>query len=145
MKASEVDGIPLNSRPFLAKRSFLHLLTGDILLVRWYSSNTNFSIDAEWLIISSNFGSNEILEREVVSSPKSFHVFHANVFPIPTENKTGSHPVNAYGRYFDFSGLTAAVIVCISRYLKCLANESSNNLSCSNTPIDIAIASVSSV
>ena len=138
-------------RSFLAKRSFLHSLAVDIVLVRLYSSTTNLSIDAEWLVISSNFGSNDILEKEVVSSPKWFHVFHAAFFPLPTKNETWSHPVNAWksGRHFDFSGLRAAVILRISIYWKWfpvpIASQSSNKSSCPNKPIDIATTSASTM
>ena len=121
------------------------------LFLRSYGSNSNLSIETEWLIISSNFRSSDILGNEVVSSPKWFHVFHAAFFPLPVKNKTWSHPLNVWKsvRHFHFSRPRSTVILCISRHLKCfpvwIANQSPNKCSCPNKLTDIATTSVSSV
>ena len=151
MRASGVGGIPSNSRPFLAKRSFLHSLTVDIVLVQSYDSTRNLSIDAVWLVIPSNLGCKDVLENEVVSLPKWLHVFHATFFPLHAKNETWSHQLNAWksGRYLDFLGPRTAVILCISRHLKCfpvsIVYQISSKSSYSSKPIDIATTSVSSV
>ena len=116
MRASDIGGVPLIGQSFFAKRFFLHLLTIDIVLVWSYSGTTNLSIDAEWLVISSNFGSNNILEKEIVSSLKWFHLPHAAFFLLPAKNKTWSHPANAWkngGRHFNFSGPRSCVFLYI--------------------------------
>ena len=119
--------------------------------MRSYNSTTNLSIDVVWLVIPSNLGCKDVLENEVVSLPKWLHVFYATFFPLHAKNETWSHQLNAWksGRYFDFLGPRAAVILCISRHLICfpvsIGNQISSKSSCSNKPSDIATASVSSV
>ena len=152
MRASDVGGIPSSGQPFLAKKSFLHFFTIDVVLVRLYSSTTNLSIDAEWLVISSNFLAVMTYWKRGCKLTKVIpHISCSFFFSPERKNETWSHLVNAWksGRHFDFSGPTAAVILCISMYHKWfpvpIASQSSNKSCYLNKIVDIATTSVSTV
>ena len=49
--------------------------------MRSYISYTSFSVNAEWLVMSSNFGEKAIILAEVIL------LYHATFFPLPEKNK----------------------------------------------------------